>query len=413
MMSFADTDRGILRELASRVADLADEPVMAQRRRRWIEHNALRSTEPLLLVFPEGSWQELVSPGSLLCSDERARGVEFTLRSSVYGFEHFHDDTVVEKNWFVSKTIASTGWGLEAHWIYSPEARGARRFDPVIKEPADLAKLRHPRINYDEAASVQEFDLMHDLFGDILSVSLVGVKHISYHLMNQYTALRGLEEVMLDMYTEPQMLHDAMAFLEEGHRNVLEQYKEQSLLSFNNDNTYQSTGGNSYTDELPLPNAKPEQVRPQDMWASAEAQEMAQVSPEHHAEFVLQYEKRLLEPFGLTGYGCCDDLTRKLDHVFTIPHIRRISICPWSDVDVCAERLGGNYIFSWKPNPSQLVGQFDDDAIRDCIRHTVQTASRNGCVLEMILKDTHTCEQRPERFDRWTQIAREEIVARN
>jgi hypothetical protein len=30
-------------------------------------------------------------------------------------------------------------------------------------------------------------------------------------------------------------------------------------------------------------------------------------------------------------------------------------------------------------------------------------------VLDMILKDTHTCEHLPERFDRWTQIAREEV----
>jgi len=120
----------------------------------------------------------------------------------------------------------------------------------------------------------------------------------------------------------------------------------------------------------------------------------------------LPYEKRLLAPFGLTGYGCCEDLTRKLDEVFTIPHIRRISISPWADVDVCAAKLRGGYIFSWKPNPAHLVGLFDEQAVRAYIRHTVEVAQRHGCVLEMILKDTHTCEQHPERFNRWTQIAR-------
>ena len=44
------------------------------------------------------------------------------------------------------------------------------------------------------------------------------------------------------------------------------------------------------------------------MWASAEAQELAQVNPAQHAEFVLAYEKRLLAPFGLTGYGCCEEV---------------------------------------------------------------------------------------------------------
>lgn len=408
-MQFSDSDRNILRDLAQRVADIAGDAVMDERRRKWLEHNSLRSTYPMMLIFPEGSWGELIPDASLRCADQSARRLEFGLRMRIYGWEHFRDDTVVEKNWVVSKQITNSGWGLEAQWIKSPEARGARRFNPVIKDPADLAKLRFPEIGYDEQTSLQAFKQTQDLFGDILDVTLEGVKRISYHLMNQYTALRGLEEVMLDMYAEPQMLHDAMAFLEEGHRRILQQYVDQNLLAFNNDNTYHNSGGNSYTDELPLPDADPKHVRPKDMWASAEAQEMAQVSPEHHAKFVLQYEKRLLQPFGLTGYGCCEDLTRKLDDVFTIPHIRRISISPWSKVDLCAEKLKGHFIFSWKPNPAHLVGHFDDNAVRKYIRHTGEVARRNGCVLEMILKDTHTCEHHPERFDRWTQIAREVI----
>jgi len=409
-MKIADSDRSILRDLARRVVKIADDPVMDERRRRWNKHNSLRSTHPMMLVFPEGSWGELLPDASLRCADQSARRLEFELCRRIYGREHFLDDTVVEKSWVVSKQITNSGWGLEAQWIQSPETRGARRFDPVIKDPTDLTKLRFPEIGYDEQTSRQAFNEIQDLFGDILDVTLEGIKHISYHLMSQYTALRGLEEVMLDMYAEPQMLHDAMAFLEEGHRRVLQQYIDQNLLAFNNDNTYQNSGGNSYTDELPLPDADTARVRPQDMWASAEAQEMAQVSPEHHAEFILQYEKRLLKPFGLTGYGCCEDLTRKLDDVFTIPHIRRISISPWSNVEVCAEKLKGAFIFSWKPNPAHLVGRFNETAVREYIRHTVEVARRNGCVLEMILKDTHTCEHHPERFDRWTQIAREEIL---
>ena len=41
-------------------------------------------------------------------------------------------------------------------------------------------------------------------------------------------------------------------------------------------------------------------------------------------------------------------------------------------------------------------------------RHAV-SCSNGGAALEMILKDTHTCQYHPERFDRWTQIAREVV----
>lgn len=245
------------------------------------------------------------------------------------------------------------------------------------------------------------------MFGDILELKLRGIDHISYHLMSQYTDWRGLEETMLDMYHQPQMVHEAMNLLEEGHRRILQQLANQNLLTLNNDSTYHSSGGNGYIDTLPAEGFDSGHVRPTDLWASAESQELAQVSPKHHAEFALAYEKRLLAPFGLTGYGCCEDLTHKLDDVMTITNLRRISISPFANVDLCAEKLRGNFIFSWKPQPAHLVGNFDEDMIRGYIRHTVEAAQKNGCVLEMILKDTHTCEYHPERFDRWTQLARE------
>jgi hypothetical protein len=328
------------------------------------------------------------------------------LRSRIYYHEHFQDDTVIEKEWVINKVIRNSGWGLEPRRIPSPEKRGAWLFDPVIHEPADLKQLRFPDIEYDEAETQRKLIEAQDLFGDILDVKLKGVAHISYHLMAQYTALRGLEEVMMDMALNPAWVHEAMAFFTEGHQRILKQYIEQNLLSLNNDATYQNSGGNGYTDELPAPGFDPDRVRPCDMWGSAEAQEMAGVSPKMHAKFILQYEKQLLEPFGLTGYGCCEDLTRKLPDVFTIPNIRRISISPFADVDKCAPQLKGDYIFSWKPNPVHLVGAFDEARIRAYIHHAVEVTQEHGCVMEMVLKDTHTCEQHPERFDRWLAIAR-------
>jgi len=403
------SDREILRELAYQVAEIADLPIQEERRELWKKHNSLQSTRPMILIFPEGSWQELLPDSRLRCKGEKARGMEWILRSKIYYHQHFKDDTVIEGEWVVKKVIHSTGWGLEGKRIASPEKRGAWMFDPVIKERSDLQKLQHPKITYDEEVTERELALAEELFDGILKVRLKGVDHISYHLMAQYTAWRGLRQTIIDMYRNQDMLHEAMQFLVEGHKKILQQYIDLNLLSLNNDGTYHSSGGNGYTDELPKRGFDPSHVRPCDMWASAESQEMAQVGPKQHREFALQYEKQLLEPFGLNGYGCCEDLTDKLEDIFTIPNIRRISISPFADVDRCAPKLKGNYIFSWKPKPTHLVGGFDAALIRRYIRHTIQVAQENGCVLEMILKDTHTCENHPERFDKWSDIAREEV----
>lgn len=397
-------ERTIIRDLAKQVAEIADMPIMAERRELWKKHNSLQPARPMILIFPEGSWEELLPHSGMKCQDDKARGIEWSLRSRIYYYEHFQDDTVIEKEWIVSKSIHNSGWGLSERHIPSTEARGSWHFDPVIHEPADLKKLRIPEITYDEEASERNLMEAQELFGDILDVKQKGVSSISFHLMSQYTGLRGLEEVMVDMYDNPGMLHDAMAFFEEGHRHIVKQYVDMNLLSLNNDSTYHNSGGNGYTDELPGPGFDPDWVRLCDIWGSAEAQQMAQVSPEMHAEFIMQYEKRLLEPFALTGYGCCEDLTRKMGDVFTIPNIRRISIAPSANVVACAEMLQDKYIFSWKPQPSYLVA-FNPQVVRDYIKHTLDVTK--GCVVEMILKDTHTCEHHPERFDEWSRIARE------
>ncbi|HOZ50177.1 MAG TPA: hypothetical protein PLO37_25845 [Candidatus Hydrogenedentes bacterium] len=404
-MAITPGDRTILRDLARQVAEIAHLPIMETRRSLWKRHNRLERVRPMILVFPEGSWGELLPDSALACGDAEARGIEWDLRSRIFYHQHLDDDTVIEDSYVVRKAISETGWGLEAKTIDSPQARGAWAFDPVIHGPADVEKITAPEVHYDVVETARRFEQAQDLFGDILRVRLVGVRHVSFHLMAIYSRWRGLGQVMEDMCENPEMLHDAMGRLEAGYRGIIQQYQDLNLLELNNDDAYHSSGGVGYTDELPQADFDPAHVRPCDMWASAEAQELAQVGPEMHEEFSLRYERPLLEPFGLNGYGCCEDLAQKFDYVFRIPNLRRISISPFSNVDVCAEKLEDKYIFSWKPHPSHLVGPFDADYIRRYIAHALDVT--RGCVIEMILKDTHTCEHHPERFTAWTKIARD------
>jgi len=400
-------DRSIIRDLAKRVAEAAAFPIMAERREIWKRHHGLERIKPMILVFPEGSWTELIPWDSLECEDPAARDYEYNLRKKLYYFDHIPDDTVIEETYIVNKAISTTGWGLTPEWIPSDQGTGAGTFKPVINSPEDLRKLKFPEVIHDEAESRRRFEEAKDLLGDILDVQLKGIRTVSFHLMNLYTHLRGLDQVMIDMYENPEMLHEAMEFLEQGHHKLIDQYVEMNLLSLNNDDTWNYPGVNGYSYELPPSDCNPEKVRPCDQWASAEAQELTLVSPEMTQEFAIQYEKRLLERFGLGIYGCCEDLTRKLDYVFQISNLRQVNISPFADVEKCAEQFRKDLIFSWKVHPSQLVGDFNEDYIREYIRHGLEATQ--GLVMEMVLKDTHTCENHPERFTRWTEIARELI----
>jgi len=405
-------DRAILRELAKRVREASQNPLYTQRKMLWTAHNRLQKTRPLLLIFPEGSWRELLPVSVLQCTDEQARCIEWELRRRLYMHERIDDDSVLEGNWIVTKSITDSGWGLEPRRIMLDEnekvgrKETGYRYEPLINAPADLKKLRVPEVFYDEKESRQAYQDAGDLFGDILHVELRGTGALSFCYTPLYTKLRGLTRVIMDLYEEPAMLHDAMAFMEQGYQKLMDQYVDMNLLSLNNDSTYHSSGGIGFTDELPQEGFDPDRVRLKDVWASAQSQEMAGVSPEMHYEFFMQYEMRSLRFFGLTGYGCCDDLTKKLRYVLRIPHLRRISVSPWADVETCAEWIGDRCIFSWKPNPSYLANDhFDERFLQDYIRRTLKAAQ--GCVLEIILKDTHTCRNQPERFSAWAGLVRE------
>jgi len=289
-MNLTATDRTLVRDLAKQVAEVAALAIQAERRELWKRHNRLERIRPMILVFPEGSWAELLPDAVLQCETDAGRGLERALRTRLYYHDHLSDDTVIEDEWVVHKAVHVTGWGLQAKHIPSTLPRGAWAFDPVIDKPADLKQLTFPEVSHDEAATQRNLETAQELFGDILTVKLKGVCHVSFHPMALYTRLRGLEQVMVDMVAEPTWLHEAMAFLEAGYRRQVQQYVDQNLLDLNNDSTYHSSGGNGYSTELPKSDCDPDRIRPADMWASAEAQELAQVSPDMHYEFSLQYE---------------------------------------------------------------------------------------------------------------------------
>jgi len=223
-------DRRLLQDLAKRVAEVAALPIMAERRNMWKRHNRLERVRPMILVFPEGAWRELLPARALACESEESRRMEWNLRHRLFYREDIPDDTVIENEWIVTKAFTTTGWGLEPKLIPSRQATGAHAFVPVINTPADLVKLRHPQVSYDERATQRRLEEAHELFDGILDVKLRGVRTVSFHMMNVYCGLRGHENVLMDMCANPSMLHDAMKFIEEGYHGLVRQWQDLDLL---------------------------------------------------------------------------------------------------------------------------------------------------------------------------------------
>ncbi len=410
-------EKTYLRELAKRVAEIAADPAQDERRRLWYAHNALKPIKPLVFCSPEGSWVELIPEATLRCRDPLLRQWELNLRQRIYTWEHFHDDQVIDNVLAVPHVhnLASEinmngqdfGWGLAVTRRHSDTARGAYVWDAPVKKLSDLDKLHYPEVVVDWEASRKRLELAQEIFGDILQVEQRTSFWWSLGVMIVWAQLRGLEQVMLDMVTEPEWTHRAVKFISDGRLHMLDELERQGLLSLNNGNHYIGSGSFGFTTELPAPGFEPGHVRTRDMWGFTEGQEITGVSPAMHWEFALQYEVPIHERFGLTYYGCCEPLDKKFEYVKRLPHLRKVSVSPWCDRAIAAEALGNQYIYSWKPHPAHLAAvHFDGEYVRNYIRETLEIA--RGCIVEMALKDTHTCNNDPARFDEWTRIAQEE-----
>lgn len=402
-------DQKIIGELAARVSDAAADAENEKKRALWRAHTALRGTRPLLFVSPEGSWRELLPESALLCRDETLRELERELRMRLIRANLLADDVPVERAIPIPRAELPMfdGWGLTPLRISSGAERGAWRVESVVNSPADWKRLKKPDLIRYEAGARRKLEIWGEAVGGRLDVFLTGVTRFDFHLMHLYCDLRGMENMFTDLIEEPNMVLEAMEFFTESYLALIDECEREDLVSLNNDHTFHYTGGLGYTDDLPAPGYRPP-ARAADVWGAAEAQEFHLVSPEMHERFALSFERRLLARFGLNGYGCCDDLTRKLPGVLQIPNLRRVSVSPWANVARCAEQLGKRVIMSWKAQPAYLAHEVFDEALVEQFLETELLKGRDS-IMEIVLRDTHTCRMQPERFTRFTLLCRKVI----
>jgi hypothetical protein len=131
------------------------------------------------------------------------------------------------------------------------------------------------------------------------------------------------------------------------------------------------------------------------------------VSPAMHEEFALQYECRWLQRFGLTYYGCCEPLDRKVEILRRhVPNLRKLSMSPWVDLDLAAQNVGTDFVFSYKHSPALLATDtWDPDFVRRSLQQDLKRL--RGLHVEIIMKDISTVRYEPRRLWEWAQIARE------
>ncbi len=398
----------VLRDLAKRVKEISEEPENLKKIDLWKNHNSLIKTRPLVLCFPENAYEEIIPYDTLNTKDLFLREYEWYLRSMIYHWNDLQDDFVVTSRLKVPPVFNITDWGINEVWEYHDSLEGAARIKQKIVNEKDIEKLKFPELLVDEEATIRNFEYVSEIFGDILNVELyytIIPMFFDLSMIGFFSRLRGLDQILFDMIDRPQWVHRVMDFLSNGMLNLIKDAEKRGLLGLNNADDYIGSGGLGYTNDLPQKDFKGK-IRLKDLWGFSEAQEFTGVSPEMLEEFVLPYQIKLLENYGLNYYGCCEDLSHKYKIIKKIPNLRRLSVAPWTDMKIAVEELQDRYVYVWKPNPADLAMDFfDEELIRKKIKNGLELTK--GCIVEIIMKDTHTLRNDPSRMKKWAKIAKE------
>lgn len=429
-------DRGIIRELAKQVAEIAALPVQRETISLWKALNDLRPVRPMVHI--DGvPWHEMDVDGELTLrtEDPFCRGVENMLRRILYQWRHMRADMVVEPVIVMPRVIAMDGFGITVHdavlAIDPDNDVVSHSFGDQLRTEDDVARIRAPRVSLNVSATGVVEERANELFDGILPVRMQGwlpeanqwpalaaqpgtkalvsgmwpdgSGNLAYGLWDLIVMWRGAENTLFDLADRPDFMHLIMDRLLHAHLAMLDQIESLGLLG-HSQGLIRSTG--AYTDQLPAPGFDPARPRTRDVWTSGMAQILTAVSPAMFKEFEIDYAVRWFERFGLVYYGCCEALDDKMAFVRQIPHLRKVSMSSWVDVERGAEQIGRDFVFSRKPNPAFVAGDaWDVEPVERDLRDTIERCARYGSPLELILKGISTVRRRPERLWDWAAAA--------
>jgi len=320
-------------------------------------------------------------------------------------------DMIVPPFFPVHKIINSTGIGItiDEEIVVTDKENHivSHKYNDILSSEEDLEKVHEPVITYDEEETLRRYNLVGEIFGDILPVKLAGVGFYGNTSWDQISRYRGVTNLLMDLIERPEFMHKTIRKFTDISLSYIKQLEDLDLLDTN---TYSLHCTAIHTDDLPGKEFDGEKVTRKNIWGRGAAQIFGSVSKQMHEEFDINYMIETIGQCGLSYYGCCEPLDKKIDMVAKIPNLRKISITPWADVDIAAEAIGKKYVLASKPNPSSVaVPMLNKESLRKEIGRILDACKRNNCSCDIVLKDISSCHRRPLNIFEWEQTVMEMV----
>lgn len=397
----SEKDKSVVRELAKQYMEI----VTSEKQQKMVER--MRASNDLKIVRPpviidEIPWYQMNIDGELdcVCEDGKARSSEYQLRIKLFYLKHFKADNLYEPFLRLKRSVSSTGIGVAVKHanVKKTDDRNnikSREYEDVLPDEESLEQLHDPEFALDPQRDAENMEFYSDLFGDTMPIKMYGFGYLYCSPWDTITELRGLENVLIDMYDRPEHLHKIMQKFVSARTAELD-FTEKYL---------------DVDPEFPGLHCTPGYVSGLEGkkglkagWYRGMAQSFGVISPEMFKEFEFDYIKPLAERFAYTYYGCCEPLDDKIEMLKDIKNLRKIGCSPWANVEKCAEQVGSDYVLARKPNPAFVAMATEPDVIREETEKSVNAAIKYGCPTELVLKDISTVSNKPQNLIIWSQV---------
>ena len=388
-----------IEELALELKEIAESPKHQSRRRLWADFVNLRTTRPVVNFYMYAQvWAAELAGDSILSSDPFAREMETQLAFKVWRARHLNDDYPAEAAIRIPAARPPRGepfpWGLEMP-VERTEYSGSYREVPPIDDWNKVADIRAPRYEVDQAETTRRVEAARALTGGALPVTVV-TDELHWGPFEYAVRLRGIGNLLLDVYDAPEEVHHLMEVLTEGLISYQTRREAAGAVSA------ESNGfGHVPYDEVP----EDLQTRLKGMWAYMHAQSAASLSPAMYEEFIHPYNCRLATLVGKTYYHGCEDLSEKCRTIKSLPGLRLFHISPWTPPEPVISELGHGVAYEIHSHPTNVIFGESREKIRTELVRLEAAAAGTSHVLT--LADVETFAGNFDRVAYWADTAQE------
>jgi len=221
-------DRDVLKKLGQQYMEAASLPVHKEKIELWKALNRNVMQRPMVAI-DQLPWHELNGNGELTCysEDPFLKRLEYMLRQSLYKWNHFPVDMVLEPYIVVPKAVSGDNYGIDISedllYVDRNNDIVSHRYINQIQTYEDIEKIRDMKISHDEKQSEYWLETAKDVFSGIAPVRQSSGIQFNLAVWDKLSMLMGVEDIYCDLIIRPDFIHAVLQRITDATTVGLEQ----------------------------------------------------------------------------------------------------------------------------------------------------------------------------------------------